>query len=679
MALAFALPDLPMGMPAANENAPALAPVPVEPPDLDKLRRWFRAYVTNKEAEIAEAAEARRYYHSKQWTDAEIAKLKKRRQAPVVSNRVQRKVDFLVGVEQRMRRDPKAFPRNPSDEKKADVATAALRFVADDNRWEHVSSDAMLDGLVDGIGVAFVGIKEGRQGKDVVTEHTVSSRFFYDPRSVKPDFSDGRYRGVYLWMDIEDAKDRYPGHDDELDAAIDRGADDGSWQTEMDLTVRWADFEKERIRVVEMWYRERGEWKFATFTGNTILEHGTSPYIDEDEKPSCPYIAWSPYIDELGNRYGVVRVLKWPQDEINHRRSKLLHQVSTRQIHLRTGSVGDIDKFRSEAAKPDGLLEHEGEWGKEVGLVETADMAQGQAELLAEAKAEIENLGPNPGLIGKGGGVADQSGRAILAQRDSGMTELSPVFQRHRDWKLRIYRAQWCRIRQAWTGERWIRVTEDQNSQTFVGVNNVMDDPMRGPSVGSMLPGEQGFERVNGALQEIDVDIILDEGPDVMVMQEELMQTLAQSGAQIPPKVFIELSNTPNKERLIKMLDEAMAPPPVPPEIQAMQQRMALLEAQLKEATVAKTHAEVENKRADTVSKLAQVMVPPQAMTQAFPVPFADMSGAVPMPQQQMPMGGDPMEMQGGMPMDQGLPPLDEGMMPGGLPIEDPFGQQQIQ
>ena len=128
------------------------------------------------------------------------------------------------------------------------------------------------------------------------------------------------------------------------------------------------------------------------------------------------------------------------------------------------------------------------------------------------------------------------------------MTELSPVFDRLRDWKLRVYRAIWARIRQAWTGERWIRVT-DQKETKFLGVNQYEMNPM----------GQINSQNV---LAEVDVDIILDEGPDSITMQEEEFEQLtkmAQAGIPIPPQTVIKASSLRNKQELLEGLLERMA------------------------------------------------------------------------------------------------------------------------
>ena len=640
--------------------------------DIERKRKLFRAFENNKTREQDEMRVSRRYYSGRQITDAEIAKLERRKQPVIWDNRISRKIDFLVGVEQRMRRDPKAVGRTPKDQKPADVVTASVRFVCDQSRWESMASAAAHDGLVSGIGVVWVGAGRAadRSGNDPVLKDVQVDRFFYDPRSEKADFSDARYMGMHLWLDAEDVKAEYPQHAEEIGKMMDRNGGLTKLRLEEDRGQQWADFETSRIRVVEMYERKplpNGEgygWYYCKFTGGFVFESMWSPYLDEHGMPDCPYIAWSPYIDERGDRYGMVRNMRPMQDEINKRRSRLLHLTNSQKLFTSAGTVDDIDKLREENAKPDGILELPAgtQWGKDVGPIDHSFEFKGHADLLAQAQASLENLGPNPGLIGKGGGVADQSGRAILAQRDSGMTELSPVFERLRDWKLRVYRKVWARVRQLWTSERYIRITDNPKAPAFLGINQYGIDPMT------------GMATAQNVLSEIDVDIILDEGPDTIVMQEELLQTLSQLGeAAMGPmgRVMIELSQVSNKDILLDIMDKATAPAP---EVMALKQRMDALEVELKAATVAKAHAEIEAKRVDSAVKLAGTMMPPQAVAQSFPIPFADtqpppQAGGQQMPQQMPP---DTPEDLPPMPDMQGMQQEMPGQMPGGAEAQ-PF------
>lgn len=646
---------------------------PTSGDDLARKRRYLRAFEDNKKDELNEAREARKLYHDKQWTDDELATMRKRKQHPVVDNTIKRKADFLVGIEQRMRRDPKAYPRTPKHEHDADVATAGVRFVCDQNRWETVSSDCMHDGLISGIGVAWVGIKPGKDGVlDVDLKRVDPARFVYDSRSTRPDFKDARWSGVDLWLDIDEATE---GVSEEiatkLRSVMDSAQGSGSKPADIDQAESWGDYEHKRVRMVEMYELRvappynKAVWHYCKFTADIAVEAYVSPYQDEYGMPANPYEAWSPYVDEKGNRYGVVRTMKSLQKSINFKRSRLDHEIGARQTFSnKPGAVEDVDALKKEINTPDGHLEFKaGEWGKDVGIIDRSNVIRGQAELLVGDQARLENYGPNPGLLGKGPGMADSSGRALLAQRDSGMTELSPVFERQRDWKLRVFRAVWARIRQAWTAERWIAVTDDPKAVQFVPVNQPTGelDPMTGQPV------------MQNAVSQIDVDIILDEGPDTIVMREELMQTLANLGeAAVGPlgKVMIELSNCPQKDQLLQMMDQASAPPP---EIADMQKRMAKLEELLAASKVDESIAAVDAKRVETVTKLLTAATPQAAPTDEFGNVTGPAPGPDPMLAQQIvqamqmlfPMryGQPTTEQQAEMLVSQPMPP--DGQMPG--------------
>lgn len=574
--------------------------------NLSRKRRLFRTYEENKRRELKEQREARRYYHSKQWSDEELQELKKRGQPPIFSNRIKRKIDFMVGVEARQRRDPRAYGRTPDDDQAADVATAALRFVTEINRWEELANRVAADGYINGIGVIWCGItRNGRGELDVKLKPVQVDRFFYDSRSNEADFSDSRFCGLHLWFDAEEAKLKWPDKADDIKELMDGGAGETTWVTEQDRDEQWGDHEFQRIRVVEFWEKvdlgdDSGEegWKYCFFTGDVLLESGWSPYVDADELPDCPYIAWTAYVDEVGDRYGLIRDMKPLQDELNHRRSKFLHILNSRQVHMRDGVVDDVEEFRRQIARPDGVIEHFGTWGTDIGIVDQQVEMQGQAELLNITQAEFENTGPNPGLVGKGAGVAQASGRALLAQRDSGMTELGMVLDRLRDWKLRTYRAIWARIQQAWTEERYIRITDDQDAPSYLGLNVAEPDP------------ETGEEAIVNDVAMIDVDIIMEEGPDMITMQDELLERLSQLGeTALTPlgPIMIELSGAPNKDKLIKMLEDAQGIGEPSEEEQQAQDEEDDLARRGQDAEIAKMEADAMLTKARAQEIMAQL------------------------------------------------------------------------
>jgi hypothetical protein len=588
----------------------------------------------------------RDYYDNKQWTAEEVSALERRKQPVVTYNRIARKIDFLSGLEKQQRKDPKAFPRTPKDEDAADAATDAIRYVCDDSDWDAKRSDAWDNILIEGTGAIMVAHKDGRNGPDPEIIHIPWDRLFYDPKSSRVDFSDARYMGVVTWYDIEDAKAKgWP--EAMLEGTLAQDKDTETYNDKPKEKL-WGDARRKRVRVVEMYHRGPKGWTRCVFTKAGYLEpKAPSPYLDEDGKPENPIKAISLYVDRDNNRYGAVRVLISPQDEINKRRSKGLHLITMRQVRASRAVSEDPETIRREMAKPDGIiLAEDGEFE----VLPTNDMAAANLQLLQEAKNEIDMLGANAALAGKN--ENDMSGRAILAQQQGGMVEVARMFDRLRSLSIDVYRAVWNRVRQVWTDERWIRVTDDERNLRFVGLNQQVTVAMLAEEVAkgdqaamekaaqlvgpqliqAYLQGDQQaqmalglFVQQNGqqvvetrnAVNELDVDIVIDEGMDTPTVQAEqfdaIVKMLPAMGpmAQSPQMmaVMIEASSLRNKDKLLEMIEQAQAAPPPDP----MLERMKAAEVANAEATVAKTESE-------TVKNISQAQ---QGPTQADPMEHA--------------------------------------------------------
>lgn len=523
--------------------------------ELDKLKVMVEnaSDLTSTAREMSEAA--RDYYDSWQLTAEEIAELKRRKQPVIVNNRIKRKVDAMVGIEQRSRTDPRALPRTPKDEQAADVATKALVFVDDATRFDAKRSSAFENLIVEGYGGAEVGV-EMRNGKPEITVNRLRwEEIFFDPASREKDFSDASFVGCMKWMALDKAVSLYGKEHAELLEQTVQGLDGDTYEDRpyKENAFRWGDKSQRRVRIAQMYYLHGGRWHLATFTGGGELNNDVSPYVDEYGEPTCPIVLMSAYVDRENRRYGVVRDMISAQDEINKRRSKSLHMLNSRQTQTAKGAV-DVTKLKAELAKPDGNVEVDIDsamGAREAGIpafqiLPNSDQLSGHFQLLVEAKNEIDMLGPNASLLGQLKG--DQSGRAIMAQQQAGLVELSPIYDSLRDWTLRCYRQMWMRIRQYWTEERWIRITDDIQAPEFIGLNIVQGfDPF------TMQPV------MENPVGQMDVDIIIDEAPDIVTLrQEEFEQlaTLAQQGIPIPPEMLIESSSVRNKQRLLEAMQQ---------------------------------------------------------------------------------------------------------------------------
>lgn len=566
-----------------------------------------------------------------QWTAEERATLARRKQPVITDNRLKRKVDAMVGLEQRGRTDPVAYPREPGDEDAAATATKALRFVEETTGVDMKASAAFYNLCIEGYGGVEVVAKDNGDSYDVEVNRIRWEEYVYDPHSRELDFSDSGYDGVLKWMSADKAKTflkpYWTGSDAEFDAMLDTSSSE-SGDTYQDrpqgTALSWYDKKQRRVRVGQIYYLCDGQWYMTMFTGRGEIINEVSPWLDVDGKPCNPNVMMTAYIDRENRRYGFLRDLLSQQDEINKRRSKMLHQLSSRQTWGAKGAIESITKMKSELAKPDGHVEVDfdaipPERGiMPFNLIQNSDQIMGQAQLLQEATNAIDNLGPNAALMGQMSGAA--SGRAIMATQQAGMAELAPIYDSKRDWTERVYRMIWARIKQVWTGPKWIRVTGDMEAPQFIGINmpqpilDQMGQPMIDPMTGqpAIQRDAMGQPVVENAIGQIDVDIIIEQSPDYATLRAEQFEKLvelASSGMmQIPPAVIIKASDLPDKKELLEALNQ---PPPEPPPIvletaqadlnvkksQAMKNEAS---AQKDLASIGKVQADAAKAQADT-------------------------------------------------------------------------------
>lgn len=564
---------------------------------LAKCKKAYLDYLNTKRLEIEEQQEARRYRHGSHWTEEQIRALNARKQPVVTFNRIGRKIDAVVGLVEKLRQDPKAYPRTPQHEQGAELATAALRYCLDEQDWKAKSPNCAEAAAVDGLGGIELEIIQGDEGDPEIGISVVDTDgFFYDPRSYKFDFSDARFLGMGKWVDVETAQELFPDKAEEIGASVNSGME---LTSNSDRDNRWfaADGAVKRIRLVDIWYKRKGKWCWAIFTGALKLAEGPSYLTDEKGQTECKYLMFSAAVDQDGDRYGFVRNLKSANDEINQRRSKALHELNSRRIIAEQGAFDDIEAARREAARPDGVLIRNPNMQAEFDDQRQLANMEGSFKFLEDAKAELENFGPNPALLGQG--LDDSSGRAIALLQQAGIAELGPYILSLRGWKLRVYRAVWNAVRTHWTAQRWIRITDDEGLAQFVQVNG-------------MGVGADGMPAIINNLGALDVDIILDEGPDAVNMQQDSYNVLQSLGPQFAlqfPEIAIQLSPIQSsvKKQMLDKLAQAKAQPQQDPSVVAAQQMAQLKQQemqqslQLKQASIA---ADLQSKHAETQQQM---------------------------------------------------------------------------
>ena len=630
--------------PSVPQMAPA-KPADDDTAYIGKLVGWFEdaEEATDKSRKVSE--QCRDYYDGRQLTSKEIASLNARGQPDIIINRIQPKIDYLLGFEASSRTDPRCYPRNEKDEDAAEAATDALRYVEDTTRLDHKFSNVWEQMLIEGFGGLELVVDEASGEIDVVEWDW--DRLFYDPHSRKSDFSDARYLGGIIWMDADEAKEKWREAADKIDRTLNeqtftRTYDDRPW-------AKWVSGkQRNRVRICQMYHKEGGIWKWCIFTKGGKIDGGDVPFVDQKGMSWCPMMLQSAYVNRDNERYGLVKIMIGPQDEINKRRSKALHMLTVKQVVMEIGAVDDVDMLRTELSKPDGVIQRNP--GFELEINRDDQNLQGHLNLLQEAKNEIELIGPNAAMLGKGQG--DPSGRAILANQQGGQTELSRILDRHLSFKRRVFAGLWDLIRAYKKEEWWVRVTDDEKKAKFIGFNRPitmgeqmgrdlekkglppeeiaaqLEQAMQDPIMAEQLQQQVGIENVPA---EMDMDISIEAVPDVANLAAEQFQgliELAKVGVVLPPKAYVKASNLRNKQDVLDEMEQSEAKP----DPQAMQMQMEAAMAQLREM-----NAKIAKLEAETIKTLVEADMASQPMNQ-ITTPQIVSNGAVqpqkPAPQQ---------------------------------------------
>jgi hypothetical protein len=435
------------------------------------------------------------------------------------------------------------------------------------------------------------------------------------------DFSDAGWLALLLWMDIDDAIARWPDAEDALREAVNKAS--MSSQTD-DAPRQWVSGKRERVKVCELYQRIGETWYRFVFTDSADIEEPAESWLrDEHGATLCPLVLMSCYVDAENRRYGIVRSLISPQDEVNKRSSKALHQLSVYGAVAERDAIRDPDKFMTELAKPDGFAEVEPGAMVEgrFQVRESGAIAQGQMQLLQEAKADIDSIGPSAATMPELPNTA--SGVAFAQRRSAAAQELGAVFRQLHNWSMRIFELDWHCIRAYWTDEKWMRVTDDAEltGYRFTALNRTMTRAERMREILDASQGADPHKALAAAAGTAARTILADVERQHAMMAQQVQMAMQQaqaSGMPPPPQLAQAASDLDSPDHVIKMLlaHPAMAETITVNQVEQMTVDIVLDEApdtaimaQEEFATLAELLPTVAQARPDVAPKLVAMML----------------------------------------------------------------------
>ena len=451
-----------------------------------------------------EAEEDFAFAAGEQWTKEEKRILSNENRPSMVWNYIKSVLDLIMGVIEQNRVRVVPQPVEPSDQVLCDVIESVSDVIDDQTNAETEQDEAFFDSITCGRGyVALdVSLDPKRPGEPKVSISSVPvHEIRLDPAGVKDDLSDHRYIFREKWYSKEDFQVNYPDHakdiedllttgdplildetgstSDSVFDTLDEDRDDAEYDFPLD-----ADFysrKKNRIRVVHMEYWEgfqryyamnpttgqieefqKGDLKglkinipnfeykaiwdkkvrWVHFCKDKILFEEDSP-IPHDGFSIVPMFAYKDKSKRMVQHYGVVRLLKDPQREVNKRWSQALNlMVNQGQgVMAETDAFVDVDQAEDSWNDPRRIT-----WMQK-GAIQQGKVTEKPGVTFPDASVRMEELaqeamkrisGVNPDLLGMDRG-RQEAGVVIRLRQQQGLTLLAKLFRNYKEMQKQLF------------------------------------------------------------------------------------------------------------------------------------------------------------------------------------------------------------------------------------------------
>lgn len=557
-----------------------------------KLIAFYRVELSRQEENRAEMAVDEDYYDNIQWTREELDVLRERGQAPTVYNVISQSINWILGSEKRGRADFKVLPRRKPDGKAAERKTALLKYLSDVNQTPYERSRAFEEAVKAGLGWLECQYQDEDDGEPIYSGAESWRNILHDSVYRKLDMQDCRYIFRTKWLDVDVAKAMFPDREAAIDEAATEGYEtwgaadyqDGdeamdSMERENALAgggVRDAfGYARKRVRLIEAWFRKpvsvkklkgrmsdfRGEvydenderhqlevgsgraeiatgpmmrMHCAIMTTKAFLCIGPSPYR-HNRFPFTP--VWGFRRARDGMPYGVTRFMRGMQDDVNKRMSKTLHILSSNKIVMDEGAVEDVETLRTEAARPDAVIEKRP--GKAFELNVDRDLAPAHLELASRSIQMIQQVGGvTDELLGRSTNAV--SGVAIQARQQQGSVGTSGIFdnlrlayQQHGEKELSL-------IEQFMTDAKQFRITNSRGQPDYVTVNDGLPE---------------------NDITRTKADFIVDQQDWNATMRQAAVSELMELAQKLPPEItvtmldlMVENMDIQNRDEIVKRI-----------------------------------------------------------------------------------------------------------------------------
>jgi hypothetical protein len=328
---------------------------------------------------------------------------------------------------------------------------------------------------------------------------------------------------------------------------------------------KWAEFDGKNLKQIKEAFAQEfpdQEFTYETlmdkkvywlqFTGSDILFDGISP-LPYDGFTIVPLFVFGDASKRTMNHYGIVRLLKDPQKEVNKRWSQTLNMLNQQ---VQTGVYAEVDTFVNVQQAEQSMKEAGSITYLNSGAMAGNKLKERTVPKFPDAPMQMEQYsqdimkkisGINPDLLGQDRG-RQEPGVVVRLRQQQGMTLLKPLFRAVNNMKKELFKRQLSILMAYMPDEQILRILGDTERYQI--------DPAQGIIIDTMsVDKETGQPTVTAEIRDVrnlEYNIIAEEAPGNMskrMMELSALLEMQGQGFPVPPEQIIEKMSISESEK----------------------------------------------------------------------------------------------------------------------------------
>lgn len=591
--------------------------------DLDKAvnfkERVKKHFVMNGKW-IKQAQECYAFEAGKQWSDSDMAAMKKRNRPTFVANLVRPHINMICGYAISSPYEPDFLPRGQGDADVCRVLKSITNWVKDTTGYNKAKETSFRDKAITGRGFRWWDYDydfEEDAGK-IRCQRVSPFSVYWDPESVEADFTDAEFVGRLLWMTKEELLENYPDKTDEIE---DRHAEYLNEENQGEVVERriWFSQETKRLRVAEHWYRsnkketvhkigdrllrldemdeierlaaEAGlmktrrvnvkEIRIGVFIDGVLLEDIPSPYqhgqfplvmdigYTSQARDAQEEISW---VEPVGVTFDLLDI----QRELNKMRSMgmeyLNKGLNAKFIGVK-GTLTPEDKktMRENATSNDPVLEISGN-PNALREISPPSIPVAVAEMENRNRQDFREIsGYNEQTLGGGQVSGSASGRALQIKQSQAVMQIAYLLKNTFYSECQDLKILWGNpkkpglIPQFLSEEEVLRITTDGEMEEVYLQQGLGAPSQQVPEIPLRYEDGKFVLRTVYDLTKFEYDVVINNSPQTPTTRlanlyalNDAVQANPMLAQLIPPDLYVELMDIPGLKQRIKEQQQAL-------------------------------------------------------------------------------------------------------------------------